>query len=246
MKKILLLAFVFVASFSSTQALWCETSSEDLSRYEKINKLRHAANKLNQVIFDNWQIAEKVIIKKIGESNLSQNNKNYLHNLVTNKPWYIKSIEKIWEEIYLNIDRASYKNLEDCFTEIYWTVDNKNTKTRKYLVSRSAIFGGYDGYDWAIFGVISMDDTDYYDDKWNYYAGKQCTMWTFLDNAYKMCKGSFNEYSDFHYGLCDSTAYLQQSPGWSICWSNKSLPLTYFSFDLDQYAITAIWSVYTE
>lgn len=247
MKKILLLAFVFVATFSWTYAFECFTSAEDIASYSQKNKIRQAANKLNQLIFDKGWAAEVFIREKIQQSNISNENNKYLFSLISNRPWYIRNIDvvgsKQYEKIYLDIDWVSYANITDCYEDVFGAHENKSTKTRRYWIYPDASIDWVSPMWWWI-SSIYMDDTESLDqrDGWR----KQCTISTFLDNAYKMCNGSFNEYTDFHYGMCDSTEYLKASPGWSICWSNKILPLTYFSFDLDQYAITGIWSVYTE
>lgn len=246
MKKILLLTIVIsFASISSSYAFDCgQETPESMARYVQINRIRQAANKLNQIIFDNWQAAEKIIRNKIQQSKLWEANKTYLYNLVTNKPWYIRNIEVSWEKIYVDIDRASYANISDCYADAYGITDNKSTKTRRYIANKSAIIWGYNSYNWSAMGPIYMDDSNY-DDEGNDIAGKQCTMWTFLNNAYKLCNGSFHEYADFHYGLCDSTEHLKARP-WYTCWSKKTLPLTYFWFNIDQYMITSMVSSYSE
>jgi len=247
MKNILLFAFIAFSLTSSSYALECFTSAEDIANYKQKNIIRQAANKLNQIIFDNWQYAEKVIRNKIQQSRLWETNKTYLYNLVTNRPWYIKNIEVSWEKIYVDIDRASYANISDCYADFYGITDNKSTKTRRYTVRKGAIIWGYESSNWSSYGAISMDDTEDFDDQGNYIAWKQCTMWTFLANAYKLCNGSFSEYADFHYGLCDSTGDLKPLHRWGYeCWSQKTLPLTYVWFDIDQYTITSIVSVYRE
>lgn len=247
MKKILLLAFVFVASFSWTYAFdcgWYETP-ESMARYTQKNKVRRAANKLNQIIFDKWLAVEKTVRSMINQSNITDTYKTYLRNLIVNKPGYIRNIDLIDSKVYVDIDWAYYGDITNCNDDFYGPITNSSTKTRRYEISRSTKIGWYDVFEWIIYGVISMDDTEYYDNEENYISWKQCTISTFLDNAYKMCNGSFNEYTDFHYWLCDSTEYLNQY-NLDICWSNGSLPLTYLSFDLNQYKITSIWSLYTE
>lgn len=248
MKKILLLAFIFAISFSWTYAFDCGgyETPESMARYAWKNKIRQAANKLNQIVFDKWLLIEGTIRSMINQSNMTDTYKTYLYNLVVNKPGFIRNIDIMNGKVYIDIDWAYYGDITNCNDDFYGSITNNTTKTRRYEISRSATIGWYDVFQWNIYGIISMDDTEYYDDIGNYHVGKQCTMWTFIDNAYKMCNGSFREYTDFHYWLCDSTEYLQTSPGSSICGSNKTIPLTYLSFDLDQYAIAAIWSIYTE
>lgn len=248
MKKLLLLALIVsFASISSSYAFECFTSAEDIAIFTQKNKIRQSANKLNQLIFDKWWAAETLIMDKIHQSKLTENNRRYLSELVWNRPWYIRNIEIVWEwryaQIYLDIDWVSYANITNCYDAVFGVTENKSTKTRRYWIYPDASIDSVSPMWWWI-SSIYMDDTESLGQRNG--GRKQCTISTFLDNAYKMCNGSFNEYTDFHYGMCDSTEYLQASPGWSICWSNKVLPLTYFSFDLDQYAITGIWSVYTE